>query len=79
MKDLLLTFHDGPKSLTTKCDNHLFERRSLFPRLEQIYALVATLPLFGTTQVLILILLGGPTPTEINTGPTPMEINTTCH
>ena len=34
VKDLLLTFHDDPKSLTEaiswsmRCDNHLFERRS---------------------------------------------------
>ena len=67
VKDVLLKIYEDPKSLTTGCDNHLFERRSSFTRLEQIYASVATSPLSGTTQVLILILLGGTTPMEINT------------
>ena len=74
VKDLLLTFHDDPKSLTeaisraVRCDNRLFERRSerqqmLRFRPEQTYASVAATP----AQVSKPTLMEGPTPMEIET------------
>jgi hypothetical protein len=75
VKDLLLTFHEDPKSLTeaisraVRCDNRLFERRSERQqtfrfRPEQTYASVVATP----TQV--------PRPSSMDC-PTPMEIDST--
>jgi hypothetical protein len=75
VKDLLLTFHEDPKSLTeaisrvVRCDNRLFERRSERQqtfrfRPEQTYASVVSTP----TPV--------PRPSSMDC-PTPMEIETT--
>ena len=78
VKDLLLTFHDEPKSLTeaisraVRCDNRLFERRSERQqtstrlRSEQTYASALASPPLGPMQV--------PNPNSFN-GPTPMEID----
>ena len=79
VKDLLLTFHEDPKSLTeaisraVRCDNRLFERRSerqqayaSRPRTEQTYAsIVASTPQMPSQT---------PHTTPIS-GPTPMEID----
>ena len=72
VKDLLLTFHEDPESLTeaisraVRCDNHLFEQHSehrqmLRRQLEQMYASLATMP----PQVTRAIMRDGPTPMEI--------------
>ena len=77
VKDLLLTFHEDPKSLTevisraVRCDNRLFERRSerqqwSRPRSEQTYASVTSLPTSGTMHVPISSPISGPTPMEID-------------
>ena len=77
VKDLLLTFHEDPKSLTeaisraVRCDNRLFERRSerqqwSRPRSEQTYASVTSLPTSKTMQVPISTPISGPTPMEID-------------
>ena len=78
VKDLLLTFHDEPKSLTeaisraVRCDNRLFERRSerqqMSTRLrsEQTYASALASPPLAPMQV--------SNPNSFN-GPTPMEID----
>ena len=74
VKDLLLTFHDDPKSLTeaisraVRCDNHFFERRSerqqmLRFRPTETYASVVASP----PQVSKPSLMEGPTPMEIET------------
>ena len=74
VKDLLLTFHDDPKSLTeaisraVRCDNRLFERRSerqqmLRFRPTETYASVVA----STPQVSKPSLMEGPTPMEIET------------
>jgi hypothetical protein len=75
VKDLLLTFHEEPKSLTeaisraVRCDNRLFERRSerqqfLRPRGDQTYASIVASPPSNPIQT-------------INDAPTPMEIDAT--
>jgi hypothetical protein len=75
VKDLLLTFHEEPKSLTeaisraVRCDNRLFERRSerqqvFRPRTEQTYASIVGTPPSNSIQA-------------INDGPAPMEIDST--
>ena len=75
VKDLLLTFHEEPKSLTeaisraVRCDNRLFERRSerqqfLRPRGDQTYASIVAAPPSNPIQT-------------INDAPTPMEIDAT--
>jgi hypothetical protein len=75
VKDLLLTFHEEPKSLTeaisraVRCDNRLFERRSerqqvLRPRTEQTYASIVATPPSNPIQAM-------------NDGPAPMEIDST--
>ena len=77
VKDLLLTFHEDPKSLTeaisraVRCDNRLFERRSERqqwprPRSEQTYASVTSLPTSNTMHVPISTPISGPTPMEID-------------
>ena len=74
VKDLLLTFHEDPKSLTeaisraVRCDNRLFERRSEHQQMlrcqpEQMYASVVATP----PQVSKLVTRDGPTPMEIET------------
>ena len=79
VKDLLLTFHEDPKSLTeaisraVRCDNRLFERRSerqqtytSRPRTEQTYAsIVASTPQLPS-QTPHTIPVSGPTPMEID-------------
>ena len=74
VKDLLLTFHDDPKSLTqavsraVRCDNRLFEQRSecqqmLRFRPTETYASFVTTP----PQVSKSSYVEGPTPMEIET------------
>ena len=59
VKDLLLTFHEDPKSLTeaisraVQCDNRLFERRYESqqwsrPRSKKTYVSVTSLPTYET-------------------------------
>ena len=77
VKDLLLTFHEDPKSLTeaisraVRCDNRLFERRSERQQMarfrpEQTYASIVATPPSGQTQVFNPVHVGGPTPMEID-------------
>ena len=77
VKDLLLTFHEDPRSLTeavsraVRCDNRLFERRSerqlmSRPRLDQTYASVVASTPTSTTQTAHMIPSGGPSPMEID-------------
>ena len=76
VKDLLLPFHEDPRSLTEavsraqQCDNCLFERRSEHqlmsrPRNDQTYdSVVASTPM-STTQP-YMIPSGGPSSIEID-------------
>ena len=77
VKDLLLTFHEDPRSLTeavsraVRCDNRLFERRSerqlmSRPRMDQTYASVVASTPTNTTQTSHMIPSGGPSPMEID-------------
>ena len=78
VKDLLLTFHEDPKSLTeaisraVRCDNRLFERRSerqqfSRTRVEPTYASVVANPSSSPIQPLNTFQASGPTPMEIDT------------
>jgi hypothetical protein len=76
VKDLLLTFHEDPKSLTeaisraVRCDNRLFERRSEQQmtrfRSEPTYASVVANPSQSSIQPLNSFQENGPTPMEID-------------
>ena len=77
VKDLLLTFHEDPKSLTeaisraVRCDNRLFERRSERQQMtrlrpEQTYASMVTSTHSPTIQTSSTVPFGGPTPMEID-------------
>ena len=77
VKDLLLTFHEDPKSLTeaisraVRCDNRLFERRSERQQMtrlrpDQTYASVVASPHSPSMQTSSPIPFGGPTPMEID-------------
>ena len=78
VKDLLLTFHEDPRSLTeavsraVRCDNRLFERRSerqLMSRqkTDQTYASIVASTPTSTTQTHMIP----------SSGPSPMEIDVT--
>ena len=77
VKDLLLTFHEDPRSLTeaisraVRCDNRLFERRSerqlmSRPRTDQTYASVVASTPSSTTQTSHMTPSSGPSPMEID-------------
>ena len=77
VKDLLLTFHEDPRSLTeaisraVRCDNRLFERRSerqlmSRPRTDQTYASIVASTPTSTTQTSHMIPSSGPSPMEID-------------
>ena len=77
VKDLLLTFHEDPRSLTeaisraVRCDNRLFERRlerqlMSRPRTDQTYASVVASTPTSTTQTSHMITPCGPSPMEID-------------
>ena len=77
VKDLLLTFHEDPRSLTeavsrvVRCDNRLFERRSerqlmSRPRTDQTYASVVASTPPSTAQNSHMIPSGGPSSIEID-------------
>ena len=77
VKDLLLTFHEDPKSLTeaisraVRCDNRLFERRSerqqfSRTRVEPTYASIVANRSQSYSQPLNSFQGNGPTPMEID-------------
>jgi hypothetical protein len=82
VKDLLLTFHEEPKSLTeaisraVRCDNRLFERRSERQQIErqqmtrlrpeQTYASIVTSPPSAQIQAPNPVAFDGPSPMEID-------------
>ena len=77
VKDLLLTFHEDPKSLTeaisraVRGDNRLFERRSepqqfSRTRVEPTYASVVATPSSSPPQPLNTFQSSGPTPMKID-------------
>ena len=77
VKDILLTFHEDPKSLTKaisramRCDNRLFERRSKcqhfsITRVEPTYASVVANPSSSSIQPLNTFQASGTTPMEID-------------